>query len=209
MADLRRLHTSRLFLWRRQFASWIFLPLVVAAILSGRHWAEGSVMDELLDSGGLILILGGLALRSWATLYIGGRKTRGLIVSGPYGLCRNPLYLGSLLIGIGAAVLLQSLTLALAVVVLGPLLYLPVVREEERVMLAEHGADYRNYHARVPRLLPRRLRVGPSMRELSVDLLAIRRHAVRSLLVLLLIPLGETIALLQSDGSLPRLLGLP
>lgn len=207
--DARPLHASRLFQWRRQLGSWLFLPLVLAAVLSGRYWAEGSAMDELLDACSIALLAAGIALRTWATLYIGGRKSRELVVHGPYGLCRNPLYLGSLLIGFAVALFLQSLTLALAIAVLGPLLYLPVVREEERVMLAEHGEEYRAYRARVPRLLPSGGGGPASGEELKISLVAIRRHALRSLALMLLIPAGELIALLQSNGSLPRLLALP
>jgi len=185
------------------------LPLALAAILSGRYWLEGSAMDDLLDGLSVALLIAGVALRSWATLYIGGHKSQKLITEGPYSLCRNPLYLGSLLIGLAVAFFLQSLTLGLAIVVLGPLLYGRVVREEERVMLSEHGDAYRSYRSRVPRLIPRNLRAEPANRELLVNMVAMRRHALRSAVVLLLIPAGELVAKLQSEGVLPQVLGLP
>jgi protein-S-isoprenylcysteine O-methyltransferase Ste14 len=203
------MHSCRVFRWRRQIGLLIFLPLVLAAVLSGRYWSEGSTMDDVLDAAGFALLVGGVALRSWATLYIGGRKNHQLITSGPYGLSRNPLYLGSLLIGLGVAVLLQSLTLGLAALVLGPVLYSRVVREEERVLLAEYGEEYRAYLRRVPRLLPRRWRAAPAGSELLINLTALRRHALRSSLTLLLIPAGELVARLQSQGVLPKVLGLP
>ena len=205
----RSLHRGWWFHARRQVGSWLFLPLIAAAVLSGRHWADGHAMDEFLDASGTLLLIGGLVPRRWATLFIGGNKSGELITAGPYSLCRNPLYLGSLLIGLGFALMLQSLTLGVAIAVLGPLLYLLVVREEERVMAAAHGEAYDHYRAQVPRLFPRRLLPEPSERKLMIDLLAMRRHCVRSLAAILLIPLNETVAMLQSDGSIPRLLGLP
>ena len=39
--------------------------------------------------------------RLWCALYIAGYKTDKLITSGPYSMCRNPLYFFSLLGGIG------------------------------------------------------------------------------------------------------------
>ena len=48
--------------------------------------------------GGLIA-LPGLALRAWATGHL--RKNDALATTGPYAYTRNPLYLGSLVIGLG------------------------------------------------------------------------------------------------------------
>ncbi len=203
------MHSGRVFLWRRQLGSLIFLPLVAAAILSGRYWSEGTVMDQALDACSFFLLIGGVGLRTWATLFIGGRKSHRLITSGPYSLSRNPLYLGSLLIGLAVAGFLQSLSLGLATVILGPLLYAGVVREEERVMLREHGEDYLVYQARVPRFWPRTLFAEQADQELTINLTAMRRHAFRSLGALLLIPAGELVAIMQSHGMLPHILGLP
>ena len=51
---------------------------------------------------GSVLIVLGLLLRAWASGNV--RKDEALATSGPYAYTRNPLYLGSLLIGIGFAV---------------------------------------------------------------------------------------------------------
>lgn len=76
-------------------------------------------------------------------------------------------------------------------------------------MLAAHGEEYRAYGARVPRLLPRGGGGPAAGAELRISLLAIRRHALRGLARILLIPAGELFALLQGNGSLLRLLALP
>ncbi|MDA1260921.1 MAG: hypothetical protein O3A20_09910 [Planctomycetota bacterium] len=78
----RALHSSRVFLWRRQLGSWILLPLALAAILSGRYWLEGSARDDIIDGLSVALLIAGVALRSWATLYIGGHKSQKLITEG-------------------------------------------------------------------------------------------------------------------------------
>ncbi len=51
--------------------------------------------------GGAIALLG-LGLRAWAAGHI--RKNAALATSGPYAYTRNPLYLGSFLLGVGFSI---------------------------------------------------------------------------------------------------------
>ncbi len=55
---------------------------------------------------GAILIIPGLLIRALASGHV--RKNEALATSGPYAYTRNPLYLGSLLMGIGFAVAARS-----------------------------------------------------------------------------------------------------
>ena len=55
---------------------------------------------------GAVLIIPGLAIRALASGHV--RKNEALAMSGPYAYSRNPLYLGSLLIGIGFALAARS-----------------------------------------------------------------------------------------------------
>src|ERR1700749_3941355 len=64
---------------------------------------------------GLIGIVPGLLVRALASGHV--RKNESLATSGPYAYTRNPLYLGSLLIGIGFAVASQSWSVGAALVV--------------------------------------------------------------------------------------------
>src|SRR5437764_11942650 len=52
---------------------------------------------SLLIGGGFALV--GLAIRAWASGHI--RKAKLLAVSGPYAYTRNPLYVGSFILGVG------------------------------------------------------------------------------------------------------------
>jgi hypothetical protein len=100
----------------------------------------------------------GLLVRAWASGHI--RKNDALAVSGPYAYTRNPLYLGTFILGIGFTVaaagswllfcLLGSLFAALF---LG--IYLPVMRVEALTLATLFGKDYERYAAAVPLLFPR------------------------------------------------------
>jgi protein-S-isoprenylcysteine O-methyltransferase Ste14 len=101
---------------------------------------------------GLAALVPALALRLWASGYL--RKGEVLATSGPYSLCRNPLYVGSLLMVVGFAWAAQSGLLLLASIGLFLLIYLPTIAREERELRAKFGADYADYAAAVPRLVP-------------------------------------------------------
>jgi protein-S-isoprenylcysteine O-methyltransferase Ste14 len=101
---------------------------------------------------GAILILPGLLIRALASGYV--RKNESLATSGPYAYTRNPLYLGSLLIGLGFAVAAHSWWVAAALLIMFFAIYLPVIRSEE-TFLRERFPEFEEYLQRVPRLLPR------------------------------------------------------
>jgi protein-S-isoprenylcysteine O-methyltransferase Ste14 len=101
-----------------------------------------------LAIGGAIAVLG-LALRAMASGHV--RKNAELTTSGPYACTRNPLYLGSLIIGTGFAVAAQSLWVVLAIVVLFLAIYLPVIRAEEQYLRSQFP-EFDEYASRVPRL---------------------------------------------------------
>jgi protein-S-isoprenylcysteine O-methyltransferase Ste14 len=78
-----------------------------------------------------------------------------LVTSGIYGLIRNPLYLGSLLI-LGAYSLFFGWAWAAGFVLFHWLRYERVIRLEETFLLAQWGDEYATYLATVPRWLPSR-----------------------------------------------------
>jgi protein-S-isoprenylcysteine O-methyltransferase Ste14 len=101
---------------------------------------------------GAILIVPGLLIRALGSGHV--RKNEALATSGPYAYTRNPLYLGSLLIGIGFAVAARSWWVGVALVVMFFAIYLPVIRDEE-VFLRQKFPEFDEYARRVPRMFPR------------------------------------------------------
>jgi protein-S-isoprenylcysteine O-methyltransferase Ste14 len=101
---------------------------------------------------GAILIVPGLLVRALASGHV--RKNEALATSGPYAYTRNPLYLGSLLIGVGFAVAARNWWVGVALVVMFFSIYLPVIRDEE-TFLRQRFPEFDEYARRVPRMFPR------------------------------------------------------
>ena len=127
--------------------------------------------DNLLDVLGVWLIMTGVFVRMVARGHKKAHSQKGgaLVTDGPYALSRNPMYLGSFLIGAGF------------VLVVWPWWILPIfaavfygrfqrqVRKEEALLKEMFGRQYTNYCRRVPRVFPRwkrlaRLRLRRVMR---------------------------------------------
>jgi protein-S-isoprenylcysteine O-methyltransferase Ste14 len=101
---------------------------------------------------GAIVVVPGLVIRALASGHV--RKNESLATSGPYAYTRNPLYLGSLLIGLGFCMAAHNWWVGLALVVMFFAIYLPVIRGEE-AFLRTRFPEFEEYAQRVPRMLPR------------------------------------------------------
>jgi protein-S-isoprenylcysteine O-methyltransferase Ste14 len=101
---------------------------------------------------GAIVFVPGLVIRALASGHV--RKNEALAMSGPYAYTRNPLYLGSLLIGIGFAVAARSWWVSVALVVMFFAIYVPVIRDEE-AFLRHRFPEFEEYAQRVPRMFPK------------------------------------------------------
>jgi protein-S-isoprenylcysteine O-methyltransferase Ste14 len=111
-----------------------------------------------LAVGGAVAFVG-LLLRAWASGHI--HKNDRLAVSGPYAYTRNPLYLGSFVLGLGFVVaaaggawwLTGLLAAIFAALFLG--IYLPVMRVEAATLSGLFGVEYERYAGAVPLFFPR------------------------------------------------------
>jgi protein-S-isoprenylcysteine O-methyltransferase Ste14 len=101
---------------------------------------------------GAVLVVPGLLIRALASGHV--RKNEALATSGPYAYTRNPLYLGSLLMGMGFAVASRSLWVGVVLLVMFFAIYLPVIRDEE-AFLRQKFPEFEEYAHRVPRMFPR------------------------------------------------------
>ena len=102
--------------------------------------------------GGLIA-LSGLGLRAWATGHL--RKNDALATTGPYAFTRNPLYLGSCVMGLGFTIAAGRVILGLVFAALFLGIYVPVMRVEAKTLAELFGKDYQEYATAVPLFRPR------------------------------------------------------
>src|SRR6516162_9871898 len=103
-----------------------------------------------LAMGGVVAMLGAF-LRAMASGHV--KKNEELARTGPYAYCRNPLYLGSIIMAIGFAIASRDIWVAAAIAVLFAAIYVPVIHSEEAFLRARF-AEYDDYARRVPRLIP-------------------------------------------------------
>jgi protein-S-isoprenylcysteine O-methyltransferase Ste14 len=102
---------------------------------------------------GAVISLFGLALRAWSAGHI--RKNDALATSGPYAHTRNPLYLGSFVLGLGFTIASARWPLALLFIALFLGIYFPVMRVEAHTLVELFGGNYRRYASEVPMFIPR------------------------------------------------------
>jgi hypothetical protein len=108
----------------------------------------------------LLLTLGMLGVslatvgRLWCALYISGRKNNTLVTSGPYSLCRHPLYVCNLLGIIGLGAMTESLAVTAVLALAFALMYPAVIRTEDR-FLASAFPEFAEYARRTPAFFPR------------------------------------------------------
>jgi protein-S-isoprenylcysteine O-methyltransferase Ste14 len=127
-------------------------------------------------AAGLLLACLGEGIRLWAIGYT-GEPTRSqeldapaLVTTGPYGLVRNPLYLGNLLNGmavatasVGGLASAQAALLWSGAALFLLFVYHNIIVLEQEFLLEQFGSDYELYCQTVPSLIPRGLR--PRTRE--------------------------------------------
>jgi len=102
--------------------------------------------------GGVVGVVG-LVVRALAAGHL--HKQDVLTVSGPYAYTRNPLYLGSAILALGAAAASNSMISGAILVAYFALVYSVVMRREERELRGHHGEAFDDYARRVPLFFPR------------------------------------------------------
>lgn len=125
------------------------VPLGFALGVAYLIFAQPTV--PLLIAGSIVALIG-LGIRAYAAGYL--EKNQNLAVSGPYHYTRNPLYLGSLFIGIGLVVAGAQWGLGVAFVIFFVFVYGPVMRREEKNLRQRFGQEYEAYAATTPLFLP-------------------------------------------------------
>jgi protein-S-isoprenylcysteine O-methyltransferase Ste14 len=95
----------------------------------------------------------GLVIRGWAAGTV--EKDRDLTTAGPYAHTRNPMYLGSFVIGAGLTLAGGGWVWPVAFALFFVAVYAPTMSREARDLAVRFGAAYAEYAAAVPVFVPR------------------------------------------------------
>ena len=139
----------------------IFVGAVAAAVILGYIYPLGGVLptgNAVRITGGFILLAGiGLDVAAMREMHrhraniLPHRAATALVVSGPFALSRNPIYLGNTLRMAGAALLFASLWLLAATVAAALAVQALAIRREEAHLAAQFGDAWTEYTKRTPR----------------------------------------------------------
>lgn len=194
--------------YRKPF-SWLYAICVGLLIaFSNSKWDSISLLYSAgIFAAGCALI--GIASmgRLWCTLYIAGYKNAVLITTGPYSLCRNPLYFFSFLGAVGVGLITETLTIAVIIAV-GFLLYYPfVIKNEETRLLGLHREKFEEYKKTTPAFIPR-FSNFQEPEEYSVKPKIFKRMMFNALWFIWLMGILEIVEALHEAGVLPVLITL-
>jgi len=133
-----------------------FIPVPFFLMLFFLSWGEYE-NDLLLWSSGTIFLMGGALLRGWAAKHIGKysrtrkKLCKKVVMSGPYALTRNPLYVGNLFIVV-AFTLMSELVWVLPIIIPFFIFYYTcIIYWEEKVLQETFPEDAAGYFEKVPR----------------------------------------------------------
>ena len=182
------------------------LALLAVALTDGR--ALEGMAGLAAQAAGFALVVAGTLWRVWASAFIAGRKDAEVVDAGPYARCRHPLYLGSLVAGLGLALSTRSIVLTVALPSILTALLGLAIRREERLLKDQHDEAWLRYRDRVPALWPRSGPV-PAVGRREVDLPVYRKAFFDAATMMLLWLLVISLDGLRARGAWEALFALP
>ncbi|MCJ7544616.1 MAG: isoprenylcysteine carboxylmethyltransferase family protein [Phycisphaerae bacterium] len=185
-----------------------FLPIVFVAVFVRPSWHLDSTRAFLVETAGYLFLMLGLSVRIWSILYVGGRKSQVLVTDGPYSLCRNPLYVGTLLLTVGAGLCFENLLMLGTMLATVVPAHVASARLEAAHLAAKFPLEYPPYARAVPAFWPR-LKNYRSRETLIVSARAIGRIAIDTAGVILIPEIEDILELLHQHGILPVLWFFP
>lgn len=134
-----------------------YLALVCLAALT-RPAPLPTPLAGIIDAFALLLVATASLGRIWCSVFIAGRKDVELVTTGPYALCRHPLYTLSMIGGVGLGLATHSFVLTAATLLVLGTLFTRAATAEDRFLAARFEQRFESYRATTPLFWPQRWR---------------------------------------------------
>jgi protein-S-isoprenylcysteine O-methyltransferase Ste14 len=173
--------------------------------IGSTYWAIAHpLVEKMLYIVGIAAAGFGAAGRAWATFYISGLKLKELVTSGPYSMCRNPLYFFSMVLGIGLGFCTETLSVPVLIGIVLAMLYSFQIQREEELLLQRFGQEYESYRAVVPCFIPSYQNYVEA-EQIQISPRLLKKGLFGTAFLLILIGAIELLKALHVSGLLPVL----
>ncbi len=144
---------------RIKIQGFLIFTAIVIVVVFYKYLLPGpanNITEITFNIIGAALFLLGYFLRVVARGYKAELNPDGkiLVTKGPYAITRNPMYLGTLLIGLGVILLILSWWLAAPFLAIYLLIYMPQIKKEEKKLRDFFQGAFINYCKDTPKFFP-------------------------------------------------------
>ena len=145
-----------------KYRNLVFPLLFVLLVLGTEPFLGNRQTEKWIYVTGFVIALSGQIIRALtiglAYIVRGGRDkkvyAKTLVKDGIFAHCRNPLYLGNILIVSGLGVVADSTVFYFLGIPFFVLSYMAIIKAEESYLSGKFGEEYREYCGRVNSLIP-------------------------------------------------------
>jgi len=188
---------------KRILLTWGFVAVLAVLILfSNNRWEHIGVWSTIFFLMGAVLVGCATIGRLWCSLYISGHKDKSLIKTGPYSVCRNPLYFFSFLGAAGVGLATEMLTIPAIIIAAFVPYYAFVIKEEQKKLAKTYGEEFDDYCKTTPAFFPS-FKLLNEPEEYNVKAKAFRKSLFDALWFIWLVGILELIESFHELGLIP------
>jgi protein-S-isoprenylcysteine O-methyltransferase Ste14 len=145
-----------------KYRNLIFPLFFVLLVFGTRPASRSEYLENWRYATGLLAAVAGQTIRALtiglAYIIRGGRHRKvyaeALVKDGIFAHCRNPLYLGNILIVMGLGIVAHSLSFYLIGIPLFIFMYMAIIKAEENYLANKFGEEFIGYCKNVNRIIP-------------------------------------------------------
>jgi len=160
-----------------KYRNLVFPLLFVLLALSTKPFLGDRQTEKWIYFAGFVIALSGQIVRGLtiglAYIVRGGRRKKvyadTLVTNGIFAHCRNPLYLGNILIVSGLGVVADSSVFYFIGIPFFVLAYMAIIKAEENYLSGKFGEEYREYCRKVNSLIPDLSGIGTTLKSMTFN----------------------------------------